>query len=146
MLALTLYQPWAFIVVHGGKDIENRPWAPPLSWMKNKPYFAIHAGLHYDKEGAEWLRARGSSWQPEDIIHGAILGTARIGGVVKQSDSRWFIGPFGWLLEDIRPIKPLSCRGMQGLWPMPAELEKAVREQTQLDAPVKKDPQSDFSF
>lgn len=38
--ALTLINPWAHLIVHHGKDVENRTWMPPqgVDWL------FIHAG------------------------------------------------------------------------------------------------------
>lgn len=56
-----------------------------------------------------------------------MLGIAKVVGVVEASDSKWFMGPFGWLLEDITPLRtPIPCRGMQGLWPVSPEAEQAI--------------------
>ena len=30
MKALSIRQPWAWLILHGGKDIENRTWATKL--------------------------------------------------------------------------------------------------------------------
>jgi len=40
IVALTILQPWATLIAHGPKRIENREWKPPrtLDWL------AIHAG------------------------------------------------------------------------------------------------------
>ena len=45
--ALTLWQPWAWAIVEGHKDIENRPWAPGAALRVGDP-FLIHAGMKYD--------------------------------------------------------------------------------------------------
>ena len=49
LYALTLRQPWAFAVAHGGKRVENRSWQCPL-WLTE---LAIHAGARsgWDDDG-----------------------------------------------------------------------------------------------
>lgn len=42
MQALTIWQPWASLIVHGFKRIENRTWAPPADLVGTT--IAIHAG------------------------------------------------------------------------------------------------------
>ncbi len=136
LTGLTLWQPWAFIVSHKGKNIENRPKKPPKAWAQTKPLIAIHAGKRYDEPGAQWLKARGCEWDDTDIVHSAIVAVVRVVGYVTESDSRWYIpGQIGWLLEDIQPIIPVACGGMQGLWPLPQEVEEAVRKQLNLPSP-----------
>ena len=48
MKALTVQQPWAWAIVHGGKDVENRTQA----WGYRGP-LAIHAGARWSERGAE---------------------------------------------------------------------------------------------
>lgn len=38
MKALSIRQPWAWLIVHGGKDIENRSWH-----TKFRGRFLVHA-------------------------------------------------------------------------------------------------------
>ena len=48
--ALTLRQPWAWAVVFGGKDVENRTWKP------RKPFtLLVHAGIAWAEEGADQI-------------------------------------------------------------------------------------------
>lgn len=42
--ALTIRQPWAWAIIHGGKDIENRSWN-----TKHRGPLVIHAGMGFDK-------------------------------------------------------------------------------------------------
>lgn len=46
MRALTVQQPWAWAIVHGGKDVENRTQA----WSYRGP-LAIHAGARWSGRG-----------------------------------------------------------------------------------------------
>jgi hypothetical protein len=46
MRALTVQQPWAWAIVHGGKDVENRTQA----WSYRGP-LAIHAGARWSEDG-----------------------------------------------------------------------------------------------
>jgi hypothetical protein len=45
--ALTVQQPWAWAIIHGGKDVENRTQA----WSYRGP-LAIHAGARWSERGA----------------------------------------------------------------------------------------------
>lgn len=42
MKAITIKQPWASLIVHGIKDIENRSWACPKKYLGER--VLIHAG------------------------------------------------------------------------------------------------------
>ncbi|MBB3041198.1 hypothetical protein [Nocardioides soli] len=46
MKALTVQQPWAWAIVHGGKDVENRTQA----WSY-RGLLAIHAGARWSDRG-----------------------------------------------------------------------------------------------
>jgi len=140
MKALTVLNPWGQAIAYWGKPIENRTWAPPESLIGDR--IAIHAGkmplsgaglddvLHTIDElsvdvihlpepvTVEWLLARSS----------AVVCTAIVGRPVRESTSKWFMGPLGWPLRDIVVMDgPVPCAGAQGLWDLPADVEAAVR-------------------
>lgn len=48
--ALSLRQPWAWAVVHGYKDVENRSWS-----TKHRGPLLIHASKQLDPEGFRFL-------------------------------------------------------------------------------------------
>lgn len=50
ILALTIIQPWAELIVRGPKRYENRTWEPPRTLVGG--YLAIHAGKAVD--GDSW--------------------------------------------------------------------------------------------
>lgn len=97
MLALTLRQPWAWAVVHGTKDIENRCWMPPMSLLLRyaEPTggtpFAVHAAARpptgYFERAAAFIRAvdpeLGKRMPPiEKMPMSAIVGGAQLIGIV----------------------------------------------------------------
>jgi hypothetical protein len=140
LYALTLWQPWADLIVDGLKPVENRPWAPP-SWLLGKP-FAIHAGRTYDREcEAACFAGRFSPDGTTPIAvssegaRGAIIGIATLDRVEwrrpllePSSESPWFFGPCGWWLRDVTRIRPVPCRGFQKLWKVEGETLDLVRE------------------
>jgi hypothetical protein len=121
MKSITLQRPWPFAITHLGKRIENRSWAPWPALIGTR--IAIHAGKTLDASGAEWMQEEGlapAQWPAEAAVQGAIVCTAVIAGVVRDSDDPWFFGPFGWLLQDVQALAmPVECRGMQGIWNVP---------------------------
>lgn len=50
MKALSILQPWPWLILHAWKDIENRTWP-----TRFRGRFLIHAGKGYDHDGATWL-------------------------------------------------------------------------------------------
>lgn len=152
MRALTLIQPYASAVVLGGKDVENRTWPPPASILGER--IAIHAGTK--KPVAAWGMPDGTDelgpW--ERLPRGCIVGTAVVRGaldmrrmpvlhgrmlfggalhqrVVNLDASPWWVGPVGWLLEDVYHCdEPVPCQGAMGLWTVPPDVERLVLERS----------------
>lgn len=144
MRALTLWQPWAWAVVAGHKPIENRPWPIPRS-MIGVP-FALHAGKRWDERGADAIAdlLDLDELPPAARVTGAIVGTAVVSsasilgvgvrrdtppGILPVEWRRWFFGPYGWPITGTAIPEPIPCRGLQGFWPLPADLEDQVRAQ-----------------
>lgn len=133
MKALTLHQPWAWAVRLPdpyGKRIENRTWGPPASVIGQR--IAIHAGRFCDwTEKAtvnEILVELGAPRLAPDAFNlGSVIAIATLAGVVTESDSPWFSGPLGWVLEDVVPIVAVNARGRLGLWDLPPHVEKQVQ-------------------
>jgi hypothetical protein len=116
MKALTVRQPWAYLVVTGVKPIENRNWCPSY-----RGPLLIHASKEIDEDDiarAEGLL--GHRLARDRLVTGAVIGVVTLVDVVQASRSRWFTGPFGWRLEDARQfIKPVPARGQLSLWVPP---------------------------
>lgn len=129
MKALTLWQPWAWLIVAGHKDIENRPWKPGAR-LEIGDRFLIHAGKkidrHFDKNRSKaWEKAMGIVFPP-NYATGSIIGSVQYDGVVEESDSLWFDGPYGWLVSNpIQYAEPIPARGFQMLWNADADIPDA---------------------
>lgn len=156
--ALTLVQPMGTALVNGPKRIENRIWPPPVNFLGK--YILIHAGNKWDDDYARAVTARWPKAPDKDhTTFGAIIGGARIGGVVRLrpgqrpdvaaventpeehgrverifgNNEDWYMYPqWGWVLDDVFNLPfPVPCRGMQKLWnPKPHTLLH-VKEQIQ---------------
>lgn len=131
MRALSLTQPWAWLVVHGGKDIENRTWN-----TKFRGEFLIHAakGMKGSDFDAAWAMARGFdqnlAWRMLDVKNGpafergGIVGVAEIFDVIAptsvphiQWSMRWHMREqYGFRLANVRPLPFLPCKGSLGFW------------------------------
>lgn len=84
-----------------------------------------------------------------------IVGVARVAGVIAPGDGedgyecpvilagtpgvhvdvdlRWWDGEsFGWVLDQRTAIKPVPCKGRQGLWRVPEPLEREVRRRAEI--------------
>jgi Na+-transporting NADH:ubiquinone oxidoreductase subunit NqrC len=102
MKALSIKQPWAYLIVHAGKDIENRKWN-----TKHRGKFLIHASKQVDKAAIAKYR----HLLPKELDVGGIVGEAEIVDVVQHSPSKWFEGPYGFVLEN---AQPRTFRPMKG--------------------------------
>lgn len=145
MRALTFWQPWAWAIAAGHKRVENRPWKPPEWMIGNR--LALHAGKTYDKAAeVEICKLLGVDSLPLGAAH---VGSAIVAvvTVVEYCDvtrrhlaeefpewkdqTAWSFGPYVWLLRDVVSIEPVHCRGAQGLWKMPDDVEAAVVQRDQ---------------
>ena len=113
--ALSIRPPWAWAITHAGKRIENRSW----STIYRGP-LAIHASLSYTQAELELLESiLRRRIDPAIFERGAIVATATLADVVPLDEcpSRWAVGPYCWVLRDIRPLKrPIYVTGALGLW------------------------------
>jgi hypothetical protein len=127
MLALSVRQPWAWMILHGGKDVENRDWP-----TKVRGRVLIHAAKTMTAE--EWshawdfsqgtcarAKANLAGLTRENIQRGGIIGSVEIYSCVTEFRSHWFMGKYGFLLRDPRPLPFTPWRGMPGFFDVPVE-------------------------
>lgn len=127
--ALSIKQPWASLIAHGFKDIENRTWPTRFRGL-----FYIHASKVLDPD--ECIAAQNLIMNPRldfpnfykiretlgetkfrDLPKGAIIGTAEIVDCVTESESPWFVGEFGFVIKNARLFKtPMPCPGALSFW------------------------------
>lgn len=114
-LALSVRQPWAWAIIAGGKDVENRSWN-----SRHRGPLLIHAARTLDHNGFEELRLRGLE-PPEELVCGAIIGQVRLVDVVRDHGSGWAEpGAFHFVLADpVAFAQPRPYRGMPGLFRVP---------------------------
>ena len=134
MRAITLWRPWDQAILHGGKFVENRPWA---LWPKMiGQTILLHGGKRYDKEGALFMLDRKLYVPPSPAASPTgIVGAFVVDRVINEGsfddpafNSAWFFGPFGWVISKVMAFdEVIECRGKQGLWrPDPADETRAL--------------------
>ena len=141
MKALSYQQPWAWLIVSGYKDIENRSWELPSDMIGQRIY--VHAGLRLDREAFEHDATYNSltsaiggrigidgRWEWMEFSRrlasntSRIVGEVTITGCVTESGSPWFVGPYGFVFTDPVAYKaPIPARGHRGFW-LPVAAEK----------------------
>jgi hypothetical protein len=109
---LTVKQPWAWAIIHAGKDVENRG-----RYCSYRGLLLIHAGQSVDPAGVEFLKRRGVELPPEALQGGRIVGSVQVTGCVGDSPSRWaFRGSWHILLADPAPAtQAVRARGQLSL-------------------------------
>lgn len=106
MKALSIQQPWADLIVTGQKDIENRRWN-----TDHRGPFLVHAPRTFDHDSHFRLCETKELPPPESYKLGGIVGIANLVSVERDYASPWFIGPYGFLVRDAKPIRFFACRG-----------------------------------
>ena len=118
--ALSIRQPWAWLIVNGYKDIENRTWK---TQFRGAVY--VHAGATMtrpDYEACAIFCAGISEVQLPDFADlkrrcGGIVGTVHIVDCVTASDSLWFVGDFGFVLKSSSVWSQMhACKGSLGFF------------------------------
>lgn len=140
MKALSIRQPWAWLVCAGHKDVENRNWhirmPPLLNYPADPKRIYVHTGKAIDKEAFKWIAARIPiptiqkfmvNGLPDQgmFITGAIIGEVDIVGCkYRRGDmnsnlfSVWHeIGMYGLLLANpVLYAEPILCKGKLGFF------------------------------
>lgn len=135
MKALSIRQPWAWLIVNGYKDIENRSW----KWM---PRFTGELHIHASqgctraeyREAVEFAHSIDPSIPvpPLDALErGGLVGKVVMEGAVEQSSSPWFVGRIGLVVSEPKAIDFIPCKGQLGffepkLTPAPQEAAYAL--------------------
>lgn len=120
-VALTICQPYASLIAHGMKRVENRTWKP-FSTLGENFHLAIHAG-----SSKKWLGTYDGEMPPGIMPYGAIVAVSRVVAVLLPHDAvKWdkvhSSGPWCWCLDDVVKLQePVPMSGAQGLWYLNAD-------------------------
>lgn len=126
MKAISIKQPWASLIAHGIKDIENRTWSCPKKYLGQR--VLIHAsGCHgrkfevnltdeQMKQAFSLISEKSTSGEWE---FGAVIGSVVIADCVQNHPSVWAEkGCWNWVLKDAilfdKPIR--DVKGRLGFW------------------------------
>jgi hypothetical protein len=137
MMAISLWQPWATAMALSEKTIETRSWP-----TRHRGLLAIHAAQKLVDVSAlvgvrEFAKGR-------FLPLGAVLAVVSLDGCkealsyksIYKLDWKEAIwgnfepGRWCWTTSNLRPMGvPILCRGRQGLFKLPADVEAAVKAQ-----------------
>jgi hypothetical protein len=103
----------------------------PPKWIENRDYdftngyrgpILIHQSKTFEHDALSyWSRfipgiEQIFSMEPEGYPHGAFVGIADLVDVITKSSDKWFVGRYGLVLDNARPIYPVAYRGQLGLF------------------------------
>ena len=125
MKVIVIRQPWAWLIVHGFKDIENRTWR---THYRGHLLIQASAGLPGKRQFEEsrlFARKRGVVL-PETFETGGIVGMVQLDDCVASSRSKWFHGPIGWVLSKPKRLPFTPLKGRLGLFDPPRKVVKRL--------------------
>ncbi len=128
MKAISIKQPWAWLIVNRYKPVENRRWKTSY-----RGPILIHAGKSFDFEGLRGLCRFAHSDYLEVVDYfnintarrslmkcrgefGGIVGEAVLANCVTEFDSPYFFGPYGFVLEERKPLPFVAMPGKLGIF------------------------------
>lgn len=123
MKALSIKQPWAWAICNlpepYKKDVENRTRRTNF-----RGEFLVHASKTFDNRGYFWMQHilkklgyEDSIPKEEEFIKGAIVGISTIEDCKHFINSKWFDGPYGYVLTNSAAFKkPIPYKGMLGFF------------------------------
>lgn len=122
MKAITIKQPWASLIVHGIKDIENRSWRTDF-----RGRVLIHSSAKGDiakfgclqpNQRLKVLNTPMGRIGFKDLPFGSIIGSVEIVDCVQNHPSIWADkGVYNWVLAN--PVlfkKPIPAKGRLSFW------------------------------
>lgn len=136
MKALSLRQPWAWLIAAGIKDTENRGWP-----TKFRGRFLIHASKSKEIKvqgiGDEWIVRRLTpdqlvQYRAATLVYGAIIGEATLAECRfrfgEENDNLYSIwaeaGLYGFQVADPKLYaEPIPCRGALGFFEPNVEMK-----------------------
>lgn len=134
-LALSVKQPYAWLLCKGYKDGENRNWALP-GGMHNRVTY-IHASSSRSEmtnEVYDWVMRRLTApasfeFQKafDHMIYGAIIGELVFTSCMRDAKSEWYSGDWFFRSKDgVLYETPIVCRGMPGFFKPQIEVRHAL--------------------
>ena len=122
MKALSIRQPWAWLIVRGGKDIENRSWH-----TKYRGRFLVHAakGMTSNEftQALLYCLERGLPMPDrDDMQRGGIIGSVELVDSLDTSSSPWYMGEKAFVLRDPKPLPFTPLKGRLNFFEVPDDL------------------------
>jgi hypothetical protein len=140
MKALSIRAPWWWAILHG-KPVENRDW-----YTNFRGEFALHASKRWNENEIreDWddmnymAQQDGITIPPPFALDGSsirkwggcIVGTAKIIDCVTAHPSAFFVGKFGFVLDDpVMLEKPIPFKGALGFFNVPDNVLSDIEDE-----------------
>lgn len=118
MKIISIRQPWASLIVHGIKDIENRTWR-----TNHRGPVLIHASQRVDNVTENELLHRFGVKMPKKLPTAGVVGVVDVIDCTEDHPSKWFNGEgFGFVLKNARQLRFQSWPGQLGIREAPPAL------------------------
>lgn len=122
---LAVRQPWAWAIVGGAKDVENRTWTTEY----RGPVVIQASSSKADVN--RWLRLDGGATAANALTYGALIGVADLVDIEPLSErlesNPWAWGPYCWHFSNPRTFQmPIAAKGKLNLYTLDAELATRV--------------------
>lgn len=118
MKALSIRQPWAWLIVNGWKNVENRGCR-----FAHRGPLLIHAAVTMTPGDYEACRIFVDGIcddlaMPDfhDLERGGIVGEVVVLDCVTRHPSPWFTGPYGLVVDEACACPLIPMRGLPGLF------------------------------
>ncbi len=126
-IAVSVQQPWAWLIVNGFKDVENRTWPLPPAYVgrrvlvhaSQRPRFNLAEARGLLEEIHARYGLRGGLRFPEvGRQTGGIVGMVRLVGCDQgHRVSPWAeSGQWHWQLSEAAPLPFMPCKGRLGFF------------------------------
>ncbi len=142
MRVLTVRQPWAWAIIHGGKDVENRTRNVAGAYRGPVAILAGRAPFEQRNRASVALKAAHGTSTPHQVVFGAIIGVVELVDSHLDTDhehdagmpslcwcrSAWAeTGMQHLVLANPRPLAtPLPFKGALGLRELDPDVERQV--------------------
>lgn len=125
MKVIVIRQPWAWLIVNGIKDIENRSWGTRYRGPLLIQASARRSSKREMEDLRVFARKRGAKL-PDKFEFGGIVGIVRLDDCVDKSKSKWFEGPVGWVVSSPEKLPFAPLKGRLGLFDPPHRVLKKL--------------------
>ena len=136
MRCISLWQPYASLLVHRHKLVETRPFPAPVTVLRQRIGIASTKQIKPEQRAlfddplfqAYYMETGLPAF--DELPHGFLVGTVTVVScdVITEGDIEdvteeeqlygdWRVGRYAWRCQDHQAlIKPIPCQGAQGIW------------------------------